>query len=298
MLSTLHAASPVSEHLEGPDGDFGNEVSPQRRIRRPSTNGAEDAARELEESLLGPSKSTKGKGKGKEVKRPASRAPSEASSSDLDIPIAKKASHANKKRKLGLDTGDITADLERSIADDQKSAVSVQDGSQKPTPVLKGRNKSRGKQIQQREQSMDSISATPKASRKRPGPRRKMDTFPPQTQEHLGIASATASVTGDVTPVGSRPASPSLTATSATVFYLDEAIPPLKKAKKVDEVTMLKRVKALEEAQRKVWKNIARREVAKVIPPATSLRRKLTMLSRSINIMQWAISSVKHNSSV
>jgi hypothetical protein len=45
---------------------------------------------------------------------------------------------------------------------------------------------------------------------------------------------------------------------------MDMVIPPLKKAKKVDDTTMLKRIKTLEEAQRKVWKNIARREIPKV----------------------------------
>jgi DNA helicase INO80 len=52
--------------------------------------------------------------------------------------------------------------------------------------------------------------------------------------------------------------------TSNIVYELDEAVPPLRRAKKVDDVAMLKRVKALEEAQRKVWTNIARRDVAKV----------------------------------
>jgi DNA helicase INO80 len=44
---------------------------------------------------------------------------------------------------------------------------------------------------------------------------------------------------------------------------MDMVIPPLKKAKKVDGATMLKRIKALEETQRKVWKNIARKEIPK-----------------------------------
>ena len=38
----------------------------------------------------------------------------------------------------------------------------------------------------------------------------------------------------------------------------------MKRAKKVDDSTMLKRIKALEESQRKVWTNIAKRDVAKV----------------------------------
>ena len=124
-----------------------------------------------------------------------------------------------------------------------------------------GRSKGKGKSGI-REQSVDSVSATPKASRKRAS-RRKLDGIAPQTLETLGLGSASASVAGDITPSGSRPPSPTLTATSATVFEMDMVIPPLKKAKKVVEATMLKRIKALEESQRKVWKNIARKEIPK-----------------------------------
>lgn len=257
LLSTLHAPSSNSEFADSQEHGYENDPSNRRSFR--STNAAEDAARELEESVLGPGK---GKGKAKDPKRPASRGASEASSSDLEVPVDPKK-HASKKRKLSKPGGDITADLERSIADDQRSVASTQD-TVRLMPATKGRGKGKGKQVLQREQSMDSISTTPKAARKRPGPRRKADTLPPHTQEHLGIGSIAASVAGDSTPAGSRPASPALTATDATVYEIDEIPPPLKKAKKVDDATMLKRVKVLEEAQRKVWKSIARREVAKV----------------------------------
>ena len=126
--------------------------------------------------------------------------------------------------------------------------------------VKKTEGRGKGKQ---REQSADSASATPKG-RKKAGPRKKMDSLAPQTQDALGIGSAAPSVSGDVTPAGSRPPSPSLTSISATVYELDEAIPPLKKARKVDDAAMIKRVKNLEEAQRKVWQNIARRDIPKV----------------------------------
>ncbi|KAI0068403.1 hypothetical protein BV25DRAFT_1818814 [Artomyces pyxidatus] len=259
LLSTLRVPSPGAEPHSNPEYGYENGDSPARRPHHPEMNGAEDAARELEESILGPARSSKVKGKGKEVKRPASRAPSDASSSDFDVPM----SRGSKRRKLEQDPSDITADLVRSIADDQRSVVEVPDVVQRVTPAVKGKGKGKAKAVIQREQSMDSLTATPKG-RKKPGPRRKLDAIPPQTQEHLGIGSTAGSVAGDITPAGSRPASPTLTATSATVFEIDEAIPPLKKAKKVDDTTMLKRVKALEEAQKKVWKTIARREVAKV----------------------------------
>ncbi|KAI0051741.1 hypothetical protein FA95DRAFT_1511796 [Auriscalpium vulgare] len=256
LLSTLHVSSPRQE-LMGPDYDQGAGPSSSRRPHLPPTNGAEDAARELEESLLGPAKS---KGKGKETKRSASQSPDDADSSDFDVPVARGTGRAHKRPKLAKDASDITADLVRSIADDQRSVADTVDTTPKAT---KGKGKGRAKQVPQREQSMDSLTATPKG-RKKAGPRKMKDALLHQAQEHLGTNSAAPSVAGDITPAGSRPASPTLTATSATVFEIDEVVPPLRKAKKVDENTMLRRVKALEEAQQRVWKNIARREVAKV----------------------------------
>lgn len=219
-----------------------------------------------------PSVPAKGKGKAKEApKRPASRPVSEASSSDLDVPMAL---HANKKRRLANnDLGDITAAVEQSIADDNRSVASLQEiVPPKSTPTGKGKGKPKAKllpsQPTPREQSVESIppgAGTPK-QRKKPGPRKKIDALPPQMQDLLAVptASAAPSVSGDITPAGSRPPSPTGTVSSAIVFELDEVIPPLKKAKKVDDATMIKRLKGLEEAQNKVWKTIARREVAKV----------------------------------
>lgn len=253
LLSTLPQASPGYDLRDG--------ISPPAAQRvHAQENGAEDAARELEESVLGPSTPSKGKTRTTDAKRHGYAAASDASSSDLDIPISRDQSRANKKRKVGKDS-DITADLERSIAEDQRSAASVQD-AKRPATSTKAKGKGKGK-LGVREQSVDSVSATPKGSRKRLSSRRKLDAIAPQTLEMLGLGSAPASIAGDMTPGGSRPPSPTLTATSTTVFEMDMVIPPLKKAKKVDGATMLKRIKALEESQRKVWKSIARREIPK-----------------------------------
>ncbi|KAF8481151.1 SNF2 family DNA-dependent ATPase [Russula ochroleuca] len=248
LLSTLSRVSPGHDLRDSNHSPAGQRLHAQE-------NGAEDAARELEESVLGPSTPSKGKTKTVDVKRPPYAA-SDASSSDLDIPTSRDQGRANKRRKVGKDF-DITADLERSIAEDQGPAQDVLKSSS-----TKARSKGKGRS-NIREQSVDSVSATPKAPRKRSS-RRKLDGIAPQTLETLGLGSAPASVAGDITPGGSRPPSPTLTATSATVFEMDMVIPPLKKAKKVDGATMLKRIKALEETQRKVWKNIARKEIPKV----------------------------------
>ncbi|KAI0785971.1 SNF2 family N-terminal domain-containing protein [Abortiporus biennis] len=260
LIATLRPRSPSVGSVD--DGqDMMQFDSHPEDFSRPAdvAGGAEDAARELEESVLGPPTATpksRSKGKGKEVKKRPAVASDE--SSEPDIPIIKMAP-ARKRRRVTKDKStDITEALERSIAQDAVSASA-------PVPAVKnlahtGKGKGKGKQ---REDSVESasVSATPK-QRKR-GPRKKLDALPIHAQEHL-IGSAAASVAGDMTPTGSRPASPALTNVSATIYELDENIPPLKRAKKVDDHSMWKRVKGLEEAQRKVWTNIARRDVVKV----------------------------------
>ncbi|PPQ89378.1 hypothetical protein CVT25_002196 [Psilocybe cyanescens] len=135
--------------------------------------------------------------------------------------------------------------------------------------------KGKGKQVQ-REQSHDSISATPKA-RKKPGPKKKGGIGLELENEQI---SRPSSIHGDVTPAVSRPNSPGPTNTTM-VYELDEQIPPMKKAKKVDDTAMMKRIKSLEEAQRKVWTNIARRDVAKVYKyHATGYQTRQSQLER------------------
>lgn len=215
----------------------------------------EDAARELEDTVFNPPVKHKGKGKQKQ-KRPPSRGISEMSS-DLEIPAGARNGHVNKKRRVDREATDIADELERSVVDETISAASVR----KPL-LAKGKSRSKGKG-KQREDSVESGSV-PVKQRRKAGPRRKLDSLVPQGQDLLGVPSASASVAGDQTPSGSRPASPALTSVSATVYELEDVIPPLKKAKKIDDATMMKRVRTLEEAQRKVWMNIARRDVSKV----------------------------------
>jgi len=247
----LGAVSP--DHVDGygygvDPGDFGLNAAGH------FGHGMEDAARVLEDSILGGFRGRAGpRNKGKGSKRPASGAVSDASS-DLNIPTKKeRPGPPNKKRKIAKSVLDITDDLERSIGGDYLSA-SV------PSKLLGPSTKGKGKQ---RELSHDSFSMTPKPTRKRAGPRKKLGP----DLEILGLGSGPGSAAGDVTPALSRPTSPVPTV-STIVYELDEPIPPLKRAKKIDDHAMLKRIKSLEETQRKVWTNIARRDVAKVRCPA------------------------------
>src|SRR5882762_567652 len=222
------------------------------------TYGAEDTVRELEQSYLGARQmQSPDNGKGNQLGQHRAAGVESDGSCDFEVPIAMrrdKFGHATKRRKVDIDAADTADELERTT--EQHSSP----GKPGPSAMTKGK----AKQNPLRDGTPDSILAVLKGSKKKPGPRKRLDNLPPETLELLGLGSAPQSVYGDITPGVSRPASPALTATSNVVYELDEAIPPLKRAKKVDDVAMLKRVKALEEAQRKVWTNIARRDVAKV----------------------------------
>lgn len=123
--------------------------------------------------------------------------------------------------------------------------------------------KKKGKQGT-REGSTDSVSGAKPTKRR--GGKKKLEAG--GLNPDLLSAAPSLSAGGDLTPATSRPSSPAMTPMSdklnATVFELDEPVPQLKKAKKVDDATMLKRVRALEETQKKVWTTIARRDIPKV----------------------------------
>ncbi|KXN89905.1 Putative DNA helicase INO80 [Leucoagaricus sp. SymC.cos] len=255
IAPSTDAERELSPLENGRDHDEQGRLQEERRRRL----DAEDAALELERSLYedaGPifddafsvPSNAKSKGKAKEApKRPVPSADSD-SGSDLEIPRKGDfGGPAHKKRRIDKDAASVADDFERSMVD-------------APLTLKVPGSKSKGKGRQTREPTPESVSATPKAGRKKPGPKKKLGLGPELEAE---IASRPPSVVGDVTPSYSRPVSPAPTV-SSVVYELDEVIPPLKRAKKIDDASMLKRVKMLEDAQRKVWTNIAKRDVAKV----------------------------------
>lgn len=239
----------------------GHDLDEQGRLReeRRRRLDAEDAALELERSVyedvghvlddsLSVPSSVKLKGKGKEAAKRLVPSAESDSGSDLEIPRkGDSGGPAHKKRKIDKDAASVADDFERSMVD-------------APLTLKVPGPKSKGKGKQTREPTPDSVSATPKAGRRKPGPKKKFGLAPELEAE---ITSHPPSVAGDATPAYSRPVSPAPTI-SSVVYDLDESIPPLKKAKKIDDAAMMKRVKSLEEAQRKVWTNIAKRDIAKV----------------------------------
>lgn len=243
-----HSPSAVSDGYDGPD-----------YYNHESHLGAQDAANELEESLLGPHH------RGRSARKRAPPGDHSDDSSDGDTPMA--AKHIVKKRKLAKGPAPTAVDGHGPYQNMAAMTGTI------PPPLavksLSGRGKGKGKQ---RETSVDSVATTTRG-RKKPGPKKKYDALPPHTQESLGLGGGSASTSRDITPVGSRAASPTPTNMSATVYELDEVIPALKKARRIDDAGMWKRVKAVEEAQRKVWTAIARRDVVRV---STVVLRKCT----------------------
>lgn len=205
---------------------------------------AEDVAGEFEREMLQDSPVPKSKKKIDAKKRPM---PSNESDGEDSIKWKGKGDPSGpsvKRRKLDADSSTGGANGVEHITGSESVSLKLK---------LKGKAKQN-----QREPSPDSISATPK-QRKKPGPRKK--GLAQELENELG--SRPPSVLGDVTPAVSRPTSP-VPVNTTMVYDFDEPIPPIKRAKKVDDTAMIKRIRSLEEAQRKVWTNIARRDVVKV----------------------------------
>jgi len=251
-LSRLYSAKidriPVVSHspppLPGVEDEFenmtsfgmknGQDHSHQQRFNA----GAEDAAFQLERTVLQdyPSKQ---RSKVDDSRKRSVPGPGSDLESEMDN-FKTSDTPANKKRRLD---NTISNGVDLSTAQESK---------------ISSKTKGKGK----KEMSPDSVSVTPKPGRKRPGPKKRVG-LALELENEQGRPSP-SSLMGDVTPAVSRPTSPAL-AHTPMVYELDEIIPPMKKAKKVDDAAMIKRIKSLEEAQRKVWTNIARRDVAKVI---------------------------------
>jgi DNA helicase INO80 len=91
----------------------------------------------------------------------------------------------------------------------------------------------------------------------------------PRKKDRAKKAAADAGAASVMSPddgAASRAASPAPSVSSQVypMYELGEPIPQLKRARKVDEMTMAKRLRNLEEAQKKVWTNIARKDIVKV----------------------------------
>ncbi|KAJ7181791.1 SNF2 family DNA-dependent ATPase [Mycena crocata] len=192
---------------------------------------------------------SRNKGKGKEVPKRASGVLSDASSDVEVTTTTTKRGRPAKKRKVDANPIDEPPPMIADGVDPGPEWIATP-----PLYVPPQKPPTAARQL-----VSNGLAAAPKPPRKKPGPKKKGGFG---SEIDLEIASQAPSISSDITPALSRPTSPTLTSTF--YFEQDEPIPPLKKAKKVDDGVILKRLKTLEESQRKVWTNIARREVAKV----------------------------------
>lgn len=149
---------------------------------------------------------------------------------------------APKRQKIDHSTADIPNGMQSILIGDGPGLAAAKPGKSQVFPPLLD--------------PLDPQLLT-KPGRKRGAPKRKplageaeFDIGPP-----LSVSEST--------PAMSRQNSPAPNANNI-VFELADGIPPLRKAKRTDEAGMLKRVKALEDAQRKVWTTIAKRDIVKV----------------------------------
>ncbi|KAG2023344.1 SNF2-family ATP dependent chromatin remodeling factor snf21 [Coprinopsis cinerea AmutBmut pab1-1] len=295
----------------GPSQDYpntnGNHAYDDYSRHRAEFNpGAEDAASELERSVLDDDVSIStpvaaapaGKRRAPRTKESKKRAVPDAdrlSGNELEPAAAPVDPPPTKKRKLNTEVPPEEAGVHPSVVESAGSASA---------PVKRpAKGKGKAKQLQaeeiSREPSQDSVSAPVKA-RKKPGPKKKTGLAPEvesevaaaaasalanMGQDSLSVAgSYAASVSGDVTPSASRPSSPAPTNTGY-LYDLEETIPPLRKAKKIDDQAMVKRIKTLEESQRKVWTNIAKRDVAKVYKYVTlGYQARMSQLERTAKL--------------
>lgn len=243
--------SPGYHDPNGIDLDFENTHAPghSQYTQAVFSVDAENAAQELEESILGVG--TSGAHHGGQYdgrKRDAASALSDESG-DLET----------KRMRIEMED-DITDEVERSIVGDDSQSIST--AARGPRG---GKGKTRGTGTGTGTTPVPSVAGSevggPTKGRRKPLQRKKGDVVSQLAQEIDG-SSVAASIAGDRTPTPSVPPSPALSAT--LIYEIGEVIPPLKRARKVDEQVMLKRIQGLEEAQKKVWLNIARRDVAKV----------------------------------
>ncbi|KAJ3517373.1 hypothetical protein NLJ89_g556 [Agrocybe chaxingu] len=244
-------ASPLSHVL--PQPNFEDEFENMTGMRSTGQDyghhkrfnaGAKDAALEFERAMLQDSPASRSKHVSEAKKRTIHGNIDLASEVDPIDVKEESSGPAAKRRKL--DNLITTNGVDGMNSESLSLKLSVSKG------------KGKVKQVQ-RELSHDSVSVAPKV-RKKPGPKKKVGHAMEIDHEQV---SRPSSLPGDITPAASRPSSPVPTNTTM-VYEIGEQPPPMKRAKKVDDNAMAKRIKSLEEAQRKVWTNIARRDVAKV----------------------------------
>lgn len=160
-----------------------------------------------------------------------------------------------RKRVDGPDLSDSTANVKKRGG---RRKPLTADDPPKPAKSKRGPRKVKG-------------TATPNTASKLPS-EEPQAMFQPPSQLLSSRPSPPLSANAlsfDITPMPSAPPSPTLLPSSlqgiAPGFWpLNEAIPVMNKPKKLDQGQAAKRVMAIEEAQRRIWLNIARKDIVRV----------------------------------
>ncbi|KAF8584484.1 hypothetical protein K439DRAFT_1566811 [Ramaria rubella] len=206
---------------------------------------------------------------------------------DPNYPEVQLRARAKGKRRADSDTESVMVKTEvDGFSSSRKRKLEDNEDLISDTPssiVLPAKKKGiRGRKVPTGD---DSVKPPRKRAPRKPkgsataGSNSKLPSEEPQQLHHQGpptfpLSRLSPSIAGsvglslDATPVPSAPPSPTLTAVSSLGFGpgfwpLDESIPPLKKPKKMEHTQAIKRVVALEEAQRRVWLTIARKDVVR-----------------------------------
>lgn len=230
---------------------------------------------DMVDSFMASSIPAKRKSKGKQKAKPAA---SRDVLSDTDTdgePFNKRdeVRRPEKKRRIdedmaSVDDGDMDS-LGLPPLDEPKS-----------TPI--SRHKGKGKQVE-RELSVDSVSVAGTPKRKKPSTKKKPQARALDALSTPGAgAASTGSASANPSPSASRMNSPVPQPSQPLIWEVQDVAPPMRRAKKVDDATMSKRIKSLEETQRKVWTNIARREVAKVHTCSFTPRGNMILTSEKV----------------
>ncbi|TFL06593.1 SNF2 family N-terminal domain-containing protein [Pterulicium gracile] len=239
---------------------------------------------DMVDSFMASSIPAKRKSKGKQKAKPAA---SRDVLSDTDTdgePFNKRdeVRRPEKKRRIdedmaSVDDGDMDS-LGLPPLDEPKS-----------TPI--SRHKGKGKQVE-RELSVDSVSVAGTPKRKKPSTKKKPQARALDALSTPGAgAASTGSASANPSPSASRMNSPVPQPSQPLIWEVQDVAPPMRRAKKVDDATMSKRIKSLEETQRKVWTNIARREVAKKVYKyqASGYQARLSQAERIAKLASLAV---------
>ncbi|GJJ09521.1 hypothetical protein Clacol_003744 [Clathrus columnatus] len=173
------------------------------------------------------------------------------------LPLNTDSIQTNTRKRKRKDADDLSDSVSNTAPPPKKRGgrrkAQTADDPPKPSRIRRGPRKNKG-------------TTTPGTISKLPSEEPSLQFQPPSRISPPPSANA---LSLDITPMPSAPSSPVIMSSVlpgiAPGFWpLNEPVLPLKRPKKLDQAHAAKRVMAIEEAQRRIWLNIARRDIIKV----------------------------------